>query len=41
MEDTVPYIQDEMYVQDIDTEDDWRIAEMKMSILRDTGYGEK
>ena len=41
MEDTVPYIQDEMYVQDIDTEDDWRIAEMKMSILRDTGYGGK
>ena len=33
MEDTMPYIQDEMTVQDIDTEEDFRIAEMKYKIL--------
>lgn len=37
MEHTVPYIQDEMNVQDIDTEEDWRIAEMKYRLL----YGEE
>lgn len=37
MEHTAPYIQDEMNVQDIDTEEDWRIAEMKYRLL----YGEE
>lgn len=34
MEKTVPYIQDESNVQDIDTIEDWKIAEMKYRILR-------
>ncbi len=33
MADTVPYVQDEMNVQDIDTEEDWKIAEMKYRLL--------
>lgn len=33
MQKTCPYIQDEMYVQDIDTEKDWEIAEMKYRLL--------
>lgn len=37
MEDVVPFIQDERYVQDIDTPEDWEIAEMKYRILRDGG----
>ena len=32
MNKTMPYYQDEMNVQDIDTEEDWRIAEMKYRI---------
>ena len=34
MENAVPFIQDEMYVQDIDTLQDWEIAEMKYQLLR-------
>lgn len=34
MENIVPFVQDEMTVQDIDTPEDWKIAEMKYSILR-------
>lgn len=34
MNKTVPYIQDESNVQDIDTMEDWKIAEMKYRILR-------
>lgn len=34
MENVVPYIQDESNVQDIDTMEDWKIAEMKYRILR-------
>lgn len=34
MENAVPLIQDEMYVQDIDTQEDWEIAEMKYKLLR-------
>lgn len=35
MENVVPFIQEEINVQDIDTLDDWKIAEMKYRILRD------
>ena len=35
MEKTYPYLQDEMNVQDIDTEEDWKMAELKMQILRE------
>lgn len=34
MEHAVPFIQDEMYVQDIDAPEDWEIAEMKYQFLR-------
>ncbi len=34
MENAVPYIQDDINVQDIDTLDDWEIAEMKYRLLR-------
>ncbi|MDE6621591.1 MAG: pseudaminic acid cytidylyltransferase [Lachnospiraceae bacterium] len=34
MENAVPYIQDERYVQDIDTPEDWALAEMKYKLLR-------
>ncbi len=34
MEHVVPFIQDEMNVQDIDTPEDWKIAEMKYKLLR-------
>jgi N-acylneuraminate cytidylyltransferase len=34
MENVVPFIQDEMNVQDIDTTEDWVIAEMKYKLLR-------
>lgn len=34
MDNTVPFIQDEINVQDIDTLEDWKIAEMKYKILR-------
>lgn len=33
MENAVPFIQDEMYVQDIDTLEDWEIAEMKYKLM--------
>ncbi|MBQ0043360.1 MAG: pseudaminic acid cytidylyltransferase [Lachnospiraceae bacterium] len=33
MDNCMPFIQDEMNVQDIDTEEDWKIAEMKYRIL--------
>ncbi len=32
---TAPYLQDEMTVQDIDTEEDWKIAEMKYRLLQE------
>lgn len=32
---TVPYYMDELTVQDIDTEEDWKIAEMKYRLLRE------
>lgn len=35
MEYTVPFIQDEMKVQDIDTEEDWKIAELKYKVLHE------
>ncbi|MBO5144531.1 MAG: pseudaminic acid cytidylyltransferase [Lachnospiraceae bacterium] len=34
MENVVPFIQDEMNVQDIDTPEDWKLAEMKYRLLR-------
>lgn len=34
MENTYPYFQDEMNVQDIDTLEDWEMAEMKMRLIR-------
>ncbi len=37
MENAVPFVQDEMTVQDIDTPEDWEIAEMKYRIL----YGDE
>lgn len=37
MERTVPLILSEMEIQDIDTEEDWRIAEMKYSLCRNFG----
>ena len=33
MDNVVPFIQDEINVQDIDTAEDWKIAEMKYQIL--------
>ncbi|MDE7476879.1 MAG: pseudaminic acid cytidylyltransferase [Lachnospiraceae bacterium] len=33
MKNAVPFIQDEKYVQDIDTPEDWEIAEMKYKLL--------
>lgn len=36
MENAVPFIQDEKYVQDIDTPEDWEIAEMKYRLLMGT-----
>ncbi|MBR6164262.1 pseudaminic acid cytidylyltransferase [bacterium] len=32
-----PYLMDERYIQDIDTEDDWRMAEMKYKIMHSEG----
>jgi N-acylneuraminate cytidylyltransferase len=34
MENVVPFVQDEINVQDIDTPEDWKIAEMKYKLLR-------
>lgn len=33
MKDITPFIQDEINVQDIDTEEDWRIAEVKYQVM--------
>ena len=33
MENVVPFVQDEMLVQDIDTPEDWKMAEMKYRLL--------
>ena len=33
MDNVVPFIQDEINVQDIDTAEDWKIAEMKYQVL--------
>lgn len=42
MENAVPFIQDERYVQDIDTLEDWEIAEMKYKLLqREQGVREQ
>lgn len=38
MENAVPFIQDEKYVQDIDTPEDWEIAEMKYQLMRGEQY---
>ena len=35
MKNVVPFIQEEINVQDIDTPDDWKIAEMKYRILKE------
>ena len=32
---TVPYYMDELTVQDIDTEEDWKIAEMKYRLIHE------
>lgn len=37
MEKTVPFFQEEMRVQDIDTEEDWKIAEMKYRLIQSGG----
>ncbi|MBD5470239.1 MAG: pseudaminic acid cytidylyltransferase [Lachnospiraceae bacterium] len=37
MENVAPFIQDEMTVQDIDTPEDWEIAEMKYRLLQNIG----
>ena len=34
MENAVPFVQDEKYVQDIDTPEDWEIAEMKYQLMQ-------
>ncbi len=34
MENVVPFVQEEINVQDIDTEQDWEIAELKYQVLR-------
>ena len=39
MERTLPFVLPELEVQDIDTEEDWRIAELKYKMIRG-GYGE-
>lgn len=41
MKNVVPFIQDESNVQDIDTLEDWKIAEMKYRILREGENGAK
>lgn len=33
MENVVPFVQDELFVQDIDTPEDWKMAEMKYRLL--------
>lgn len=37
MDHTYPFVQDEMNVQDIDTEEDWKIAELKYQVLHEDG----
>lgn len=39
MERTVPLVLSEMEIQDIDTPEDWRLAEMKFRLLRGTADG--
>ena len=34
MENVVPFVQDESSVQDIDTPEDWKIAEMKYRLWK-------
>lgn len=43
MENVVPFVQDEMLVQDIDTPEDWKMAEMKYKLLYmdEKGHGYK
>lgn len=36
LKNTVPYIMDEMQVQDIDTEEDWEIAEVKFTMRKNS-----
>ena len=38
MEKTVPLILSEMEIQDIDTEEDWKLAELKYQMLKEKGY---
>jgi N-acylneuraminate cytidylyltransferase len=40
MEKTMPYFQEEINVQDIDTEEDWELAELKYQRLRGKKHGE-
>lgn len=37
MKKTMPFLQEEMRVQDIDTEEDWKIAEMKYRLMHSGG----
>lgn len=37
MKKTMPFLQEEMRVQDIDTEEDWKIAEMKYRLMQSGG----
>lgn len=41
MENIVPIIVDELEVQDIDNETDWKLAEMKYQLARETQQGKK
>ena len=36
MEKTVPLVLSEMEIQDIDTEEDWKLAELKYRLLQET-----
>lgn len=38
MEKTVPLILSELEIQDIDTEEDWKLAELKYQMLKEKGY---
>lgn len=38
MEKTVPLIMSELEIQDIDTEEDWKLAELKYQMLKEKGY---
>lgn len=41
MEKTVPLILSELEIQDIDTEEDWKLAELKFRMLKEKESGEK